>query len=56
MSDKPTPPWANEIPEGSFISYTPTYKVGEYFDRFHKTSYDDITYYFFDPTEHGYEK
>lgn len=56
MSDKPTPPWANEIPEGSFISYAPTYKVGEYFNRFHKTSYDDITYYFFDPTEHGFEK
>ena len=53
---KPTPPWANEIPEGSFISYAPTYRVGEYFDRFHKTSYDGLTYYFFDPTEHGYEK
>ena len=36
MSEKPTPPWANEIPEGSFISYATTYKVGEYFDRFHK--------------------
>ena len=50
MSENPTPPCANEIPEGSFISYAPTYKVGEYFGRFHKTFYDDITYYFFDPT------
>ena len=56
MSEKPTPPWAKEIPQGSFISYAPTYRVGEYFDRFHKTSYDGLTYYFFDPTEHGYEK
>ena len=32
MSEKPSPPWANEIPEGSFISYEPTYKIGEYFD------------------------
>ena len=37
-NEKPTPPWANEIPEGSFISYSPTYKVGEYFDRFKKDS------------------
>ncbi len=59
MSDKPTPPWANEIPQGSFISYAPTYKVGEYFDRFHKETVSDgstLSYYFYDPTEHGYEK
>ncbi len=53
---KPTPPWAAEIPEGSFISYEPTYKVGEYFDSFHKDSFDKMSYYFFDPTEHGYQK
>lgn len=56
MSEHPTPPWANEIPQGSFISYAPTYKVGEYFDRFHKASFGQLNYYFFDPTEHGYEK
>ena len=59
MSETPTPPWANEIPEGSFISYAPTYKVGEYFDRFHKDEDSECSglgYYFFDPTEHGYEK
>ena len=62
MSEKtttPTPPWANEIPEGSFISYSPTYKVGEYFDRFHKDSDPEVSglsYYYYDPTEHGYEK
>ena len=53
---KQTPPWAAEIPEGRFISYEPTYKVGEYFDRFHKDSFDKMSYYFFDPTEHGYQK
>ena len=59
MTDKQTPPWAKEIPEGSFISYAPTYKVGEYFDRFHKETVSDgstLSYYFYDPTEHGYEK
>ena len=55
-SNKSTPPWAKEIPEGSFISYEPTYKVGEYFDRFHKDSFEKMSYYFFDPTEHGYQK
>ena len=59
--NKPLPPWANIIPEGAFISYTPTYKVGEYFNRFHKesfkpTDFAPLTYYFFDPTEHGYPK
>ena len=59
--NKPLPPWANIIPEGAFISYTPTYKVGEYFDRFHKesfkpTDFAPLTYYFYDPTEHGYPK
>ena len=61
MSDKPTPPWANEIPAGSFITYSPTYKVGEYFDRFHKDffqpeNFDKMGYYFYDPTEHGAPK
>ena len=58
---KPLPPWANLIPEGAFISYEPTYKVGEYFDRFHKDSFksadfEPLTFYFYDPTEHGYPK
>ena len=57
----PLPPWAKLLPEGSFISYSPTYKVGEYFNRFHKDSFkpsdfDSLTFYFFDPTEHGYPK
>ena len=29
MADKPLPPWAEELPEGAFISYEPTYKGGE---------------------------
>ena len=61
MNEKPTPPWAYEIPEGSFISYEPTYKVGEYFNRFHKDffepeNFDKMGYYFYDPTEHGFPK
>lgn len=64
MSEKPTPPWADQIPEGSFISYEPTYKVGEYFSNFHKGSFSlqteqnskALSYYFYDPTEHGYDK
>lgn len=60
-NDKPLPPWAPLIPEGAFISYVPTYRVGEYFDRFHKDSFkpadfDALTFYFYDPTEHGYPK
>ncbi len=55
----PLPPWADEIPEGAVISTEETYKVGEYFDRFHKdvfkgTSAGDLKYYWYDPTEHGY--
>ena len=61
MTTNPTPPWANEIPEGSFITYSPTYKVGEYFDCFHKDffepqDFDKMGYYFYDPTEHGAAK
>ena len=57
----PLPPWANLIPEGAFISYAPTYKVGEFFDRFHKDffqpqNFDKLCFYFYDPTEHGYPK
>ena len=63
MADKPLPPWANEIPEGAFITYEPTYKTGEYFSRFHKDFYDcelpgknGMNYYYYDPTEHGFPK
>ena len=54
-------PWADEIPEGAFITTSPTYRVGEYFSRFHKdtftpTTFAQMGYYFYDPTEHGYEK
>lgn len=57
MADtKPLPPWADQIPEGSFISYTPTYRVGEYFNLFKSSKSSGMKYYFYDPTEHGYEK
>ena len=60
MADRPLPPWAGELPEGAFISYEPTYKVGEYFSRFHRASFKpsdfaEMGYYFYDPTEHGFE-
>ena len=65
---KPLPPWANEIPEGAFISYETTYKVGEYFSLFKKERFGSMDcsmkhsmnhsmdYYFYDPTEHGFAK
>ena len=71
MTEKPLPPWANEIPQGAFITYEPTYKVGEYFSRFHKDFFDcelhgngqdstngksGMNYYYYDPTEHGFPK
>ncbi len=59
MAEKPTPPWAAEIPEGAFISSAPTYPLGRYLERFHKdyfTASDGtkLKYYFFDPTEYGW--
>ena len=56
MSEKILPPWASQIPEGAFISYDQTYKVGEYFDRFHKENFSGMNYYFYNPTEHGFAK
>ena len=56
MSEKILPPWASQIPEGAFISYDQTYKVGEYFNRFHKENFSGMNYYFYDPTEHGFAK
>jgi hypothetical protein len=59
MAEKPTPPWAAEIPEGAFISSAPTYPLGRYLERFRKdyfTASDGtkLKYYFFDPTEYGW--
>ena len=61
MENHPTPPWANELAEGEFISYGATYKVGEYFHLYHKEIFEvpaigNLRYYFYDPTEHGYPK
>lgn len=60
-NETPLPPWAPLIPEGAFISYVPTYRIGEYFNRFHKDyfqpqNFDKLNYYFYDPTEHGFPK
>ena len=48
--------WTKEIPQGSFISTKPTYKVGEYFNLFKNDKACNMKYYFFDPTENGFEK
>ncbi|MCQ2592926.1 MAG: GNAT family N-acetyltransferase [Treponema sp.] len=48
--------WTSEIPQGAFISKAPTYKVGEYFNLFCSDKACGMKYYFFDPTEHGFEK
>lgn len=58
-SDKPLPPWADEMPDGAKITYGPTFRVGDYFGHFHKdvfkgTTQGDLKYFFYDPTEHGY--
>lgn len=57
--DRILPPWADELTEGEFISYSATYQVGKYFDLYEKDVYlcettGDLTYYFYDPTKHGY--
>ncbi|MBO6007500.1 MAG: hypothetical protein J6T50_01310 [Lachnospiraceae bacterium] len=50
--------WYDEVPGGDFISKAPTYKVGEYFDRFHTGEYVSgdlkMKYYWYDPREYGY--
>ena len=53
---RPLPPWADEIPAGSFISYTPTYEVGKYFNLYKSDNAEGMKYYFYDPTEHGSPK
>lgn len=54
-----TPPWASELTEGEFISYSSTYKVGEWFHLYEKERFaapviGGMDYYFYDPTKHGY--
>ena len=43
--ERPTPPWINEIPEGAFVSYDPTYPTGKYFNRFKKDEAFGLKYY-----------
>ena len=59
MSDIPS--WSGPLPEGSFITSSPTYRVGEWFDLFHEDRFcggtdphANLKYYYYDPTEHGY--
>ena len=39
MNDRPTPPWADEMPEGAFLSPGATYVCGRYFDRYERDCY-----------------
>ncbi|MCQ2520349.1 MAG: hypothetical protein MJ107_07455 [Lachnospiraceae bacterium] len=53
-----TPIWIDEIPEGEFVSYYPSYEAGKYFDLFEKKVFPnetvgDLTYYVYDPIKHG---
>ena len=61
MTDSKKTSWASEMPEGAFISDSPTYEVGKYFTLFGNDIYKpgdenqkQIKYHFYDPTEHGY--
>ena len=54
--ERPTPPWANELPEGAFVTYAPTYPTGKYFNRFKSDEAFGLKYFYFDPTENGYPK
>lgn len=54
MAEKSKNPWEEMIPEGSFITTEPTYEVGKYFNLYNKDKFQDLNYYFYDPTEHGY--
>jgi len=50
------PPWGNEIPEGSHITYTWTLECRKYLYLFDEDKACGMKYYFYDPTEHGFEK
>ncbi len=54
---EPYASWYDEVPEGDFISTSPTYAVGELFGRFHKGEYPyrdtTLKYYWYDPREYG---
>ncbi len=52
----PTPPWADQIPEGAYITTEPTYPTGKYQHLFGKDEACGLKYYYYDPTEHGYPK
>lgn len=59
MEQPMTPPWASELTEDEFISYSATYQVGEFFHLYEKKVFPcetkgDMVYYFYDPTKHGY--
>ena len=63
MNERPTPPWAAEMPKDSFLSYNVTYECGKYLSLFEQDTFETkdeivktLKYYFYDPTKHGYPK
>ena len=59
MFDAKLAPWANEIPDGMFVSEGPSYPVGEFFHLYEEDTYltetkGEMKYYFYDPMKHGF--
>lgn len=53
-----SPDWSSKIPEGAFISSSPSYVAGNYTHLFDEYTFacdtvGDITYYVYDPVKHG---
>ncbi len=51
-------PWQDEMELGDFVSYSPSYRAGEYFSLYEKNIFPcstvgDITYYLYDPVKNG---
>ncbi|MBR5712242.1 MAG: hypothetical protein IKX54_01470 [Lachnospiraceae bacterium] len=58
---KTAAPWAADIPEGDFVSKAPTYESGKWIPLFEKRFFKssngvELKYYFYDPTQHGYDE
>ena len=59
MEERVTPPWAAELSENEFISYSITFPFAKYDNLFEKGFHEnnqvgDMTYYFYNQIKHGY--
>lgn len=57
-NENPIPPWIGELDEGDSISCNTSYVLGGYWDEFEECVFPsegtgDITYYVYNPVEHG---